>query len=190
MAVDVGCTTVAGHLCDLATGEVVASAGIMNPQIRFGEDLMSRVSYVMMHDEGGRELTTAIRAGLREVLDQLVTSAAVEREHVVDVVIVGNPIMHHLVLGIDPTPLGTAPFTLATDEPVDAWADDVDLGLPRAHLHVLPCIAGHVGADTAAAVLQEGPHRGDDVMLLVDVGTNAEIILGNRDRLFAASSPT
>ena len=98
--------------------------------------------------------------------------------------------MHHLVLGIDPTPLGTAPFTLATDEPVDAWADDVELGLPDAHLHVLPCIAGHVGADTAAAVLQEGPHRGDDVMLLVDVGTNAEIVLGNRERLFAASSPT
>ena len=98
--------------------------------------------------------------------------------------------MHHLVLGIDPTPLGTAPFTLATDEPVDAWADDIELDLPHAHLHVLPCIAGHVGADTAAAVLQEGPHRGDDVMLLVDVGTNAEIVLGNRDGLFATSSPT
>ena len=84
--------------------------------------------------------------------------------------LVGNPIMHHLVLGIDPTPLGTAPFTLATDEPVDAWADDIELDLPNAHLHVLPCIAGHVGADTAAAVLQEGPHRGDAVMLLVDVG--------------------
>jgi uncharacterized 2Fe-2S/4Fe-4S cluster protein (DUF4445 family) len=190
LAIDVGSTTVAGHLCDLATGEVVASAGIMNPQIRFGEDLMSRVSYVMMHDEGGHELTAAIRAGLREVLEQLVTTAGVEADRVVDVVLVGNPIMHHLVLGIDPTPLGTAPFTLATDEPVDAWADDVDLGLPHAHLHLLPCIAGHVGADTAAAVLQEGPHRGDDVMLLVDVGTNAEIVLGNREGLFATSSPT
>jgi uncharacterized 2Fe-2S/4Fe-4S cluster protein (DUF4445 family) len=109
---------------------------------------------------------------------------------VLDVVLVGNPIMHHLVLGIDPTPLGTAPFTLATDEPIDAWAADVALDLPYAHLHVLPCIAGHVGADTAAAVLQEGPHRSDDVMLLVDVGTNAEIVLGNRERLFATSSPT
>jgi len=115
---------------------------------------------------------------------------ALDREHVLDVVIVGNPIMHHLVLGIDPTPLGTAPFTLATDEPVDARAADIDLDLPGAHLHVLPCIAGHVGADTAAAVLQEGPYRGDDVMLLVDVGTNAEIVLGNREWLFAASSPT
>ncbi|MDQ1478903.1 MAG: hypothetical protein QOE62_4132 [Actinomycetota bacterium] len=190
VAVDVGSTTVAGHLCDLTTGEVVASAGIMNPQIRFGEDLMSRVSYVMMHDDGAAELTHAIRDGLRDVVDQLTLTAGVERDRVVDLVIVGNPIMHHLVLGIDPTPLGTAPFTLATDEPIDAWADDIALDLPHAHLHVLPCIAGHVGADTAAAVLQEGPHRGDAVMLLVDVGTNAEIVLGNREWLFAASSPT
>jgi uncharacterized 2Fe-2S/4Fe-4S cluster protein (DUF4445 family) len=190
LAVDVGSTTVAGHLCDLATGEVVASAGIMNPQIRFGEDLMSRVSYVMMHEQGAGELTAAIRDGLRDVLDELVAIADVERGHIVDVVLVGNPIMHHLVLGIDPTPLGTAPFTLATDEAVDAWADDIALGLPSAHLHVLPCIAGHVGADTAAAVLQEGPHRSDAIMLLVDVGTNAEIVLGNREWLFAASSPT
>ncbi len=190
MAVDVGSTTVAGHLCDLATGEVLASAGIMNPQIRFGEDLMSRVSYVMMNEGGARELTMTIRAGLRDVLDQLVASAGIDRTKVLDVVLVGNPIMHHVVLGIDPTPLGAAPFTLATDEPVDAWADDIDLDLPGAHLHLLPCIAGHVGADTAAAVLQEGPHRGDEIMLLVDVGTNAEIVLGNREWLFAASSPT
>ena len=122
---------------------------------------MSRVSYVMMHEQGAGELTTSIRAGLRDLVDQLVASADIERDRVVDVVLVGNPIMHHLVLGIDPTPLGTAPFTLATEEPIDAWADDIELELPHAHLHVLPCIAGHVGADTAAAVLQEGPHRGD-----------------------------
>ncbi|MCU1428163.1 MAG: drug:proton antiporter [Actinomycetia bacterium] len=190
VAIDVGSTTVAGHLCDVATGEVVASAGIMNPQIRFGEDLMSRVSYVMMHEQGAHDLKSTIRGGLRDVVDQLASSARVERDRIVDVVLVGNPIMHHLVLGIDPTPLGTAPFTLATDEPIDAWADDVELALPNARLHVLPCIAGHVGADTAAAVLQEGPHRSDAIMLLVDVGTNAEIVLGNRDWLYAASSPT
>jgi uncharacterized 2Fe-2S/4Fe-4S cluster protein (DUF4445 family) len=135
-------------------------------------------------------LTAAIRAGLRDLLAQLVASAGIERDRVLDVVLVGNPIMHHLALGIDPTPLGTAPFTLATDEPVDAWADDIELDLPGAGLHVLPCIAGHVGADAAAAVLQEGPHRGDGIMLLVDVGTNAEIVLGNAEWLFAASSPT
>ena len=190
VAVDVGSTTVAGHLCDLATGEVVASAGIMNPQIRFGEDLMSRVSYVMMHDDGARELTTAIRAGLRDVLDQLVATADIERDRVVDVVLVGNPIMHHLVLGIDPTPLGTAPFTLATDEPIDAWADDIELDLPNAHLHVLPCIAGHVGADTAAAVLQEGPHRGDADHAARRRRHQRRDRAGQPRWLFAASSPT
>jgi uncharacterized 2Fe-2S/4Fe-4S cluster protein (DUF4445 family) len=191
IAIDVGSTTVAGHLCDLGSGEVLASAGLMNPQIRFGEDLMSRVSYVMTHGPtGARELTEAIRTGLGELVHQLTSAASVDPNRILEVVVVGNPIMHHLVLGIDPSPLGTAPFTLATDEPIDAFASDIALDLPNAHLHVLPCIAGHVGADTAAAVLQEGPHRGDDIMLLVDVGTNAEIILGNRSWMFAASSPT
>jgi len=126
---------------------------------------MSRVSYVMMHEPGRRELTDAIRAGLRDVVEALVADAGVDRDRVVDVALVGNPIMHHLALGFDPTPLGTAPFTLATDEPIDAWAADVGLEPRDAHLHVLPCIAGHVGADTVAAVLQEGPHRRDEVTL-------------------------
>jgi uncharacterized 2Fe-2S/4Fe-4S cluster protein (DUF4445 family) len=190
IAVDVGSTTVAGHLCDLATGEVLASAGRMNPQIRFGEDLMSRVSYVMMHPGGRATLTTAIREGLDELVGELTEAAGVARTEVVDMVLVGNPIMHHLVLGIDPTPLGTAPFALATDLPVDARAADIGVGCPHAHLHVLPCIAGHVGADAAAVVLAAGPHRSDKVTLVVDVGTNAEIVLGNRDGLLAASSPT
>jgi uncharacterized 2Fe-2S/4Fe-4S cluster protein (DUF4445 family) len=105
-------------------------------------------------------------------------------------VVVGNPIMHHLVLGIDPTPLGMAPFTLATNEAVSGRADDIGLALPHASFYAGPCIAGHVGADTSAAVLAEGPHRGAATQLLVDVGTNAEIVLGDRERLLAASSPT
>ena len=190
VGVDVGSTTIAGHLCDLATGEVVASAGVMNPQIRFGEDLMSRVSYVMMHPGGERELTGAVRVALDELVGELCDQAAVERDMVVDMVVVGNPIMHHLVLGIDPTPLGVAPFTLATDLPVDQRAVDIDVQCRFARLHLLPCIAGHVGADTAAVILAQGPHRSTDVTLLIDVGTNAEIVLGNCDGLLAASSPT
>jgi uncharacterized 2Fe-2S/4Fe-4S cluster protein (DUF4445 family) len=190
VAVDVGSTTVAGHLCDLATGEVLASAGRMNPQIRFGEDLMSRVSYVMMHPGGQATLTGAIREGLDQLVGELTDSAGLARTDVIDMVLVGNPIMHHLVLGIDPTPLGTAPFALATDLPVEGRAADVGVDCPHAHLHVLPCIAGHVGADAAAVVLAAGPHRSEKVTLVVDVGTNAEIVLGNRDGLLAASSPT
>ena len=190
IAIDVGSTTVAGHLCDLATGEVLASAGLMNPQIRFGEDLMSRVSYVMMNPGGDVELTKAIRNALKDLTTQLVAAAHIDPEHVVDLVLVGNPIMHHIILGIDPTPLGVAPFALATDLAVSGVAGEVGVMLRNSSLYILPCIAGHVGADTAGAVLAVGPHRGDDNVLLIDVGTNAEIVLGNRRGLLAASSPT
>jgi uncharacterized 2Fe-2S/4Fe-4S cluster protein (DUF4445 family) len=131
-----------------------------------------------------------VRDALDELTHDLCTAAGVPAAHVLDVVVVGNPIMHHLVLGLDPTPLGTAPFELATDEPVDTRADALDLALPNAAVHVLPCIAGHVGADTAAAMLSEGPYRATAPQLLVDIGTNAEIVLGDRDAVYAASSPT
>lgn len=190
IAVDVGSTTVAGHLCELLTGEIVGSSGLMNPQIRFGEDLMSRVSYVMMNPGGETELTRAIRNSLNELIDNLVEAAGVTVGSVLEISIVGNPIMHHIVLGIDPTPLGMAPFVLATDESVSGWATELDLKLPNSRFYVGPCIAGHVGADTAAAILAEGPHRSKDMQLLVDIGTNAEIVLGNIESQFAASSPT
>ena len=190
LAVDIGSTTIAGHLCDLSTGDVVATAGRMNPQIRFGEDLMSRVSYVMMNPGGEQQLTGAVRTALDELVGELVASAGTTRDAVLDIVAVGNPIMHHLLLGIDPTPLGSAPFVLATADPVELAASGLGLDLPNASAWVGPCIAGHVGADTTAAMLAEGPHRGDAVQLLVDVGTNAEIVLGDRHRQFAASSPT
>jgi uncharacterized 2Fe-2S/4Fe-4S cluster protein (DUF4445 family) len=190
VAVDIGSTTIAGHLCDLSTGEVLASAGRMNPQIRFGEDLMSRVSYVMMNPGGERELTAAVRTAIDELVGELVADAGVDRALVLEIVLVGNPIMHHIALGIDPTPLGSAPFVLATDEAVIGQARDLDLDLPVAAFYAGPCIAGHVGADTAAAMLAEGPHRGEVMQLLVDVGTNAEIVLGDRTSQYAASSPT
>ena len=190
VAIDVGSTTLAGYLLDLTTGEVVGTAGRMNPQIRFGEDLMSRVSYVMMNPGGAAALTEAVRGALDELVGELTEGGLVPREHVHDIVVVGNPIMHHLVLGLDPTPLGTAPFTLAVRRAVHAAAADIGLELPHAALYVAPCIAGHVGADSAAATLAEGPHRAELPMLLVDVGTNAEIVLGDGQRVFAASSPT
>ena len=190
VAVDVGSTTVAGYLLVLATGEVAATAGRMNPQIRFGEDLMSRVSYAMMNPGGTAELTAAVRAAIDESIGELCEAAGIDRADICDLVIVGNPIMHHLVLGIDPTPLGAAPFTLAVREGVWATAADISIDLPGAALYVGPCIAGHVGADAVAAMLAEGPHRSRGPQLLVDVGTNAEIILGDGRQVWAASSPT
>jgi uncharacterized 2Fe-2S/4Fe-4S cluster protein (DUF4445 family) len=190
VAVDIGSTTIAGHLCDLTTGEILSSAGRMNPQIRYGEDLMSRVSYVMMNPGGEKNLTDAVRAALNELIDELCTSGTATADEVLEIVLVGNPIMHHIVAGIDPTPLGQAPFTLATAEAITVQAAQFELACPNAQVYLAPCIAGHVGADTAAVILSEGPHRSATMQLLVDVGTNAEIVLGNADRQFAASSPT
>ncbi len=192
LAIDVGSTTIAGHLCELATGEVIASAGFMNPQIRFGEDLMSRVSYVMMNPGGEREMTRAVRQAIAVLAEQVAAEAKIDPREILELTFVGNPIMHHLLLGIDPTELGGAPFALATNEAITLWATELDLlGVhPNARVYVLPCIAGHVGADTAGVLLSETPHLADEMTLIVDVGTNAEIVLGNRDRLLAASSPT
>jgi uncharacterized 2Fe-2S/4Fe-4S cluster protein (DUF4445 family) len=191
IAIDVGSTTIAGHLCDLATGAVLATAGTMNPQIRFGEDLMSRVSYVMMNPGGEVELTVAVRTALDGLVGTLCEQAGADRDEVIELVLVGNPIMHHLFLGFDPTPLGGAPFALAVDDAIDLPATWLDLvAHPAARVHVLPCIAGHVGADTAAVVLATRPHLGEGVRLVVDVGTNAEIVLAGDGRVLAASSPT
>ena len=191
MAVDVGSTTIAAHLCNLATGEVVAAAGVMNPQIRFGEDLMSRVSSVMMNPGGDKEMTLAVREALNGLARDLATQADILPEDILEASFVGNPIMHHLLLGIDPTELGGAPFALTTDTAITLWAVEIDLAIHRnARIYVLPCIAGHVGADAAGVILAERPDQAAEMTLLVDVGTNAEIVLGNRDRLLACSSPT
>jgi uncharacterized 2Fe-2S/4Fe-4S cluster protein (DUF4445 family) len=190
-AIDVGSTTIAAHLCDLMSGEVVASCGAMNPQIRFGEDLMSRVSYVMMNAGGDKELTRTVREGMDALIGEAAREAGVARGEIMEVTLVGNPIMHHLVLGLDPTELGGAPFALAIDGAYEARARELGLDVaPGAFVYALPCIAGHVGADTAGVVLAEAPHLKDELTLLVDVGTNAEIVFGNRERLLACSSPT
>ena len=191
VAVDIGSTTIAAHLCDLANGDVLASSGLMNPQIRFGEDLMSRVSYVMMNPGGEKDLTSAVREALQSLLAEVAREAQVELTDIVELTLAGNPIMHHLALGLDPTELGGAPFALTIDAGYDVPARDIGLSIaPGGFAYFLPCIAGHVGADTAGVVLSEGPYLSDEIRLIVDVGTNAEIVLGNKARLLACSSPT
>jgi len=191
MAVDVGSTTIAAHLCDLTNGEVLASAGSMNPQIRFGEDLMSRVSYSMMNQDGAAQMTEAVREALSLLVAEVAKDASIEVNDILEMTVVGNPIMHHLILGIDPVELGGAPFALAVDQALTLTARDLALAVnPAMRVYTLPCIAGHVGADTAGVVLAERPDLVDPITLLVDVGTNAEIVLGNKHRLLACSSPT
>lgn len=190
-AVDVGSTTIAAHLCDLTSGEVLASDGRMNPQIRFGEDLMSRVSYAMLNPGGEVDMTAAVRDAVRGLLESVAAAAGVGVDEVLDITVVGNPVMHHLLLGLSPVELGGAPFALATDQAVAARAVDLQIAAHAgARVYALPCIAGHVGADAAAVTLSEAPHQRDEITLVVDVGTNAEIVLGNAGKMLAASSPT
>ena len=192
IAFDIGSTTIAAHLCDLASGEVVNSGGVMNPQIRFGEDLMSRVSYIMMNPGGEVDLTESVRTAINDLAHDVINEVNVRSDSVLNITVVGNPIMHHLVLGINPIELGGAPFALSTNSGMTLWATEVDIDSvnPDARVYFLPCIAGHVGSDTAGVILSEEPHLRDEMTLIVDVGTNAEIILGNRTKLLAASSPT
>ncbi|KAB2849927.1 MAG: DUF4445 domain-containing protein [Hyphomicrobiaceae bacterium] len=191
VAVDIGSTTIAAHLVSLLSGRTLASSGTTNPQIRFGEDLMSRVSYVMMNADGREALTRAVRDAVGGLIDRVCAEAGVSEEEVLEAVFVGNPIMHHLFLGIDPTELGQAPFALAASSALSFPARDIGLPINAgARVYTLPCIAGHVGADAAGVTLAEGPHRGEELTLVVDIGTNAEIVLGNKHRLLACSSPT
>ncbi len=191
LAVDVGSTTIAAHLCNLESGEVVASSGAMNPQIRFGEDLMSRVSYAMMNPGGAQQMTEAVRGALNALAADVAREAGVSASDILELTVVGNPIMHHLLLGIDAVELGGAPFALATDSSLGLHAGEIGLALhPGARVYTLPCIAGHVGADAAGMILAERPDLSPRLSLLVDVGTNAEIVLGNDKRLLACSSPT
>ncbi len=192
LAIDLGSTTIAAHLCDLGDGKVLASSGLMNPQIRFGEDLMSRVSYAMMNPGGDVEMTRSVREAINALGASIAAEAGIYASAIYEVVFVCNPVMHHLLLGIDPVELGQAPFALAHSASLSVDARDLDLtNLNRAaRVYVLPCIAGHVGADCAAVALSEEPGKSKEMVLIVDVGTNAELLLGNETRVLACSSPT
>ena len=136
-------------------------------------------------------MTQAVQEALQGLIEELVKEAEIEITDILDITLVGNPVMHHLLIGLNPVELGGAPFALATDQSLNIKARDINLTVnPGTRVYFLPCIAGHVGADAAAATLSEAPYERDEMTLLVDVGTNAEIVLGNRKKMVAASSPT
>ena len=190
-AIDIGSTSIALYVFNLTTGEPVYETVAMNPQIRFGEDLMSRVSYIMMNKGGEVKLTAAIRTQIREMIAEAVKILELGDNQLLDVICVGNPIMHHLFIGANPIELGVAPFTLAIKDWVDIPAGRLDLGLSdMAQVSLFPLIGGHVGADTSAAYLTQIDRMKDSSVLLVDIGTNAEIVLSHNGKVVAASSPT
>ena len=191
LAVDIGSTTIAGHLCDLRTGDVLATESMMNPQVTYGEDLMSRISYAIEHKDGLERMHTAVIEALNELAARAARTARLRPRQIHEAVFVGNTTMVHILLGIHPQELGGAPFALANRDGMDIKARELGLRLHHeANVHILPAQAGHVGADNVGVLLAEEPHKQDDIWLVVDVGTNAEIVLGNREWLYSASSPT
>ena len=191
LAVDIGTTTVVAHLCDLRTGAVIATEAAMNPQVAYGEDVMSRISYTMMQANGLDTLHHAITETLNVLAVAATQTAGVTPDCIYDLVVVGNTTMTHLFLGISPLEIGHAPFALAGRDSVDVRAGDLNLRFnPAASVHILPSLGGYVGADNLAVLLAEAPYAGEKVSLIVDVGTNAEVVLGNRHWMLAASSPT
>ena len=225
-AVDIGSTTVALYLCNLRTGEILAAESEMNPQIVYGEDVMSRIQYTIEHKDGLEKLHKAIISTLNKLLKQAVKTAnerAYKNEEadsgvqklasetrtvsrptpesktrndikvvdILEMVLVGNSTMHHLLLNLPPKDLGLAPFVPAIHKSVDVKARELGLQINTAgNIHVLPTIASFVGAYTSAMILAEEPHKQDENWLLIDVGTNAELVLGNRKRLVCTSTPT
>jgi uncharacterized 2Fe-2S/4Fe-4S cluster protein (DUF4445 family) len=191
LAVDVGTTTVAAYLCHLTSGRLVATETMMNPQIPFGEDVMSRIGYVMAHPDGLEKLHSSIIAGLNGLIRTMTERLGLSPGHVLDLTIVGNTAMHHLLLKINPGYLALAPFTPALHQSMSIKARDLGLQVhPSAYVHVLPIEAGFVGADNVGVLIAERPHRQRKKVLIIDVGTNGELVLGNNNKLLSTSCAT
>jgi uncharacterized 2Fe-2S/4Fe-4S cluster protein (DUF4445 family) len=172
-AVDIGSTTVALYLCNLRTGEMLAAESEMNPQIVYGEDVMSRIQYAIEYPDGLEKLHKAIIATLNKLLKQAAKTGEIETNEILEMVLVGNSTMHHVLLNLHPKDLGLAPFVPAIHQSVDIKARELGLEInPSGNIHMLPTIASFVGADTSAMILAEEPHKQDENWLLIDVGTN------------------
>jgi uncharacterized 2Fe-2S/4Fe-4S cluster protein (DUF4445 family) len=191
-AVDIGTTTVAVYLCNLRTGRVVSAGSMMNPQVAYGEDVMSRITYVMVNpQEGLGRLQEAILNGLNGLLQEAAQAAQISPRAILEMTVVGNTAMHHLFLGIDPHPLGLSPFAPATHHSQNIKARDLGLEIhPAAYVHVLPIEAGFVGADNVGVLISETPYQKDEMTLTIDIGTNGELVLGNREKLLSSSCAT
>ena len=191
LAFDIGSTTLAGYLCDLRTGQLLATESMMNPQVSYGEDLMSRISYIMSHPDGMEKMHASILAALNRLAARVASQAKLRARQIYEAVLVGNTTMMHIALDINPVELGGAPFALANRDAMDIKARELGLHLhPGANVHILPSEAGHVGADNVGVLIAEEPHHQEEIVLVVDIGTNAEIVLGNRRWMYSASSPT
>ncbi len=192
VAVDIGTTTVAAYLCSLKTGTVEATESSMNPQVIYGEDVMSRITYSSDHpDRGLREMKGLITKGLNDMIGKMAKGAGIAAGDILDMSLVGNTAMHHFLLGLNPQHMGASPFAPAVHKSMDIKARDLGIEINRsAYVHVLPIEAGFVGADNVGVLICEEPYRKDEIQLIIDIGTNGELVLGNRERLISASCAT
>jgi len=209
IAIDVGTTTVAAYLCDLVSGDVVDTLSMMNPQVKYGEDVVSRISFHMENSDGLKRMSTDLVDGLNTLIDQALSRdytlsvsngidgpkteqvIRIRPEDILDVSIAGNTAMHHILLQLNPEPLGVIPFTPTVHHSLDIKAHELGLQInPAAHIFMLPNEAGFVGGDNVGVILAEEPHRQDQVHLIIDVGTNGELVVGNKDRLISSSCAT
>ncbi len=189
MAFDIGTTTVAGYGLDLETGRTLNVDSRENPQGKFGADVVSRIKHVREDEDGLDQLQSEIIRAINDLVQEFADARNIEKENIYRATFVGNNIMLHLLAGVDPTNLDQAPYIPAFTDP--QWFDADELGVkinPKGKLVLLPSLAGYVGADVMAGILQTGMHKSDELSLLVDIGTNGEMVLGNRDKMYSAST--
>ncbi|MCL5961678.1 MAG: ASKHA domain-containing protein [Chloroflexi bacterium] len=191
LAVDIGTTTVVGFLTEMRSGKVLATESMMNPQVAYGEDVMSRITYAMSQEDGLEKMHAAIVEGLNTIARRAAAQAGIRPEDILEMVVVGNTVMHHIFLNIDPRNVGMSPFTPARNSSIDVRASDLGLKInPSANVHVLPNEAGFVGADNVGVLLAEEPYNQDEAVLIIDIGTNGELVLGNRHKMISCSCAT
>lgn len=195
LAVDIGTTTVVGYLCDLNTGRVINTESMMNPQVPYGEDVMSRITYAMMNPDGLERMQRAIIEGLNEIIERVSSELRLNGknggEAIVDMTVVFNTAMHHIFLGFNPEYIGRSPFIPAIQHSLDVKARDMGIKInPASYIHILPIEAGFVGADNVGVLIAEEPYNLDEKVLIIDIGTNGELLLGNRERVCSTSCAT
>ncbi len=195
LAVDIGTTTCVGYLTDLSTGKVVNTESMMNPQVPYGEDVMSRITYAMSNPGGLETMQKAVITGLNEIIERVVSDIAKDVPNpgsvIDDLTIVFNTAMHHIFLGMNPEYIGKSPFIPAVQNSLDIKARDLGLKInPAAYIHVLPIEAGFVGADNVGVLIAEEPYNQDEMVLIIDIGTNGELLLGNRKKVCSTSCAT
>jgi uncharacterized 2Fe-2S/4Fe-4S cluster protein (DUF4445 family) len=191
LAIDVGTTTVAGYLCNLRDGQILATRSMMNPQVTYGEDVMSRITYAMTHPEGLEAIHRTMIDGLNGLIEAAAEEGGLSPEDLLELTLVGNTAMHHLLLKINPEYMGVAPFPPAIHHSLDIKARDLGLRAhPAANVHILPIEAGFVGADNVGVLIAEEPYKQDENVLIIDIGTNGELVMGSSKVMISSSCAT